>query len=110
MDHPWLFAIITGLATILGNECSFSTIRLPAILMTSFCAGLIYLIGKKLYDHRIGILASLFFSFVPSIIIFNRQALAENGIIFFTLISFYLILKYFDNYRKRWLYFAAISK
>ncbi|MEM2174255.1 MAG: glycosyltransferase family 39 protein [Candidatus Micrarchaeia archaeon] len=109
LDHPWLFAVITGLAVILGNECSFSTIRLPAILMSSFCAGLIYLIGRKLYNQRIGILASLFFSFVPSIVIFNRQALAENGIIFFTLISFYLILKYFDNYRKKWLYFAAIS-
>jgi len=109
MDNPWLFALMAGLSSVLGGKCDFSTMRIPSVLMTTACAGLVYLIGKKLYSRETGFLAALFFAVVPAIVIFNRQALGENGIIFFTLIAFYAALKYLDGGKRKWLFTAAIG-
>ena len=107
-DNPWLFALMVGLSSVLGGKCDFSTIRIPSVLMTTACAGLVYLVGKKLYGRETGFLAALFFAVIPAIVMFNRQALGENGIIFFTLIAFYAALRYLDGGKRRWLFTAAV--
>ena len=93
---PPLLIWIFGIAESLVSSPLFMG-RLVSVL-----AGLLSLIGiyklaKSLEGHKIAILASVFYIFIPLFVFFDRQALMESAITATGIWSFYFLLKSLDN-------------
>jgi 4-amino-4-deoxy-L-arabinose transferase-like glycosyltransferase len=53
---------------------------------------LVYLIGKKLYNKNVGIVAAAFFSVMEYSILYSRSALSESNLMFFFCLSIYVYI------------------
>ncbi|MFA5410251.1 MAG: glycosyltransferase family 39 protein [Candidatus Omnitrophota bacterium] len=54
---------------------------------------LIYLIGKEIYNHKVGLGAAAFFTLWPSVVLWSTQNLKEALTIFLILAIFYCVIK-----------------
>ena len=73
-------------------------VRLARLIVNIFAIGtlyLTYLIGKELFDRKVGVLATLLLSFSTVHYMMSINALADMPAVFFLLLSSYLILKYY---------------
>ena len=75
-----------------------SIVRLPAALVGIATVLLTFLIGRKLYDEKVGLLAAIFLTFSPWHLVFSRWA---NQGIFLPLLVL-LGLYFFLSGEKRW--------
>jgi hypothetical protein len=66
---------------------------LPITLGDAFCAPLIYLIVRKVASEKLGVVASLVFIFLPTSLIYEGVSwLSEEPMLFFLLLSVYLLM------------------
>lgn len=92
----------------LRNPSAFSILaRLTVIFFSIGSLYLTYLMGKKLFNKKVGALASLFLSFSTVHYMMSTTGLADMVAAFFLLLSFYLLLEYYfcSNTRKSLRYF-----
>jgi 4-amino-4-deoxy-L-arabinose transferase-like glycosyltransferase len=87
---PGYFATLT-LFYRLFHFSAFVSI-LPSMLAYIFSSILIYLIGWKLYGHKVGLLSSLLFSLYPANILMSYQVMTEMTLTFVCLITFLIFL------------------
>jgi len=101
---PPILPVITGfLIKIFGK--SYSVIRMTGVLSGTFSVLLTYLIGKKLYNKKVALLASIILS--VSGLFINRMVLMDNLVEFFFLLT---ILSYLNSEKKgMWLWLMGIS-
>ena len=67
-----------------------------------------YAIGAQLYGRRTGVLAALLISVMPYTVIVHRQVLLDGPMVMFASLSLYLLVRYVQSERPRWLYAAAV--
>ncbi|MCM8767770.1 MAG: glycosyltransferase family 39 protein [Candidatus Omnitrophica bacterium] len=68
-------------------------IRIFQSLISTFSVYFIYLIGKKIFDEKVGIVSAFISSFYPFFIFYNGFLLTETLFVFLTVLSiFYLIM------------------
>lgn len=82
--------------------------RLLSIILAMFSTYFMYLIGKKIYNDRVGILSAFFFAFLPFNIYFTRVILPEPLAVFFGLLSMVLFVDFINMGKKRLLYMSAV--
>ena len=112
-DHPPLiFLIQHWFFQLLGQN--IIALRLPFALAGIFSVFLLYLIGKNLFNHRVGLLAGLFLAVSSYHVWISRTGLQESIVILLILLTFYFFLKSLkDNSHWQWgiaLGLALLSK
>ncbi|MFA6410060.1 MAG: glycosyltransferase family 39 protein [Candidatus Buchananbacteria bacterium] len=106
-DHPPLVFWLQHFSFLLFGQ-NLLALRLPFVLAGIFSVFLIYLIGKKLFDQKVGLLAGFFLSICSYHIWISKIGLQESLVIFFCLLTFYLFLKSLDT-KKYWQWGIALG-
>ena len=108
LDHPPMLAYFIFIFTHLGKQSEFF-VRIPCVLISSGLTYLTYLIGKLLFDQKVGFFSALLLN---SILIFSLGAIIatpDTTMIFFWVLSFYFFLKLILTQKKKLLFFWGIS-
>lgn len=112
-DHPPLFGLLVGSFSLLKGEkkltdVKLSTIRFPAVLLSSFSVVLLYYLVRSLYNSRIALLSSLIYATVPTFVVSGRMALAENLLIPFSLLALLLFQKLKKTKKIKYAYLLGV--
>lgn len=106
MHGPFKF-LATAFIFLLGGDTEFTARLLPA-LMGSLAVGIIYFLRQEL--GRIGgILTALLLAISPSMLYFSRLARDDILMVVWALLLLICLLKYIEQPRAKYLYFAAIA-
>ena len=91
--HPPLFyAMGYSWVRLFGNS-EFSLRFLPSIFGT-LAIFVFFLLGKELYGKKVSLLATLFFSFSYTMILYSQEAKMYIQLIFFFLLSLYTLIRF----------------
>ncbi len=131
LDHPALLLLLVALSLYLfkapgsfdvdhfltgavyeparASLIDILAVRLPFTILNLGTIVLTYLIARRLFGPRIAVISTSFLAFMPMSVLYGRMAFLEHGAIFFTLGAFYLLLRYDEGRRNRYLIAASIS-
>ncbi len=108
VEPPIYNSLVAGVYSILGVDIKWA--RMVSILFSLGSAFLLYLISKRFFGEKVGLLSAFFFSVLPYNIFYSRAVLPEPMIIFLTLSMFYFCLKWLeDDSTVSYLLFAVSS-
>lgn len=65
--------------------------RLISVLFGSLLVILIFLIGRDVFNSKVGIMASLLVAFEPNLVLFSAQAMSDSTYVFFLILVFFLL-------------------
>ncbi len=113
LDEPPLFALLVGyFAHQFGaNREEFipsTYIRIPMIFLGLFTSILVFLITRKLSGFWMGVLSMLVFGTVPIFVFASRTALPENLIGFLFVGIIYLLLRFKEQLKLRYILFIPL--
>jgi len=108
-----IFGVFTS-----AQDFAYSFIRNPTgiyLILRIFSAvwstgvvGMTYIIGKQSYNRRVGFLGMLMITFIPSILVSAHEIRPSMPMMFFVLLSFYFLIKYYRNGQIKHFYWSAI--
>ena len=105
--HPLLFQLLTALVYQAGvNDLA------PRLLAVGFGIATVaaaYAAGAKIYGRRAGLLAAVFTSVMPYLVVVSRQALLDGPMVFFTAMALWLVAVFVIDQRKSALYAAGAA-
>ena len=103
------------MATVMYISLFFKVIKNPLFLIKfinviyqTFCVYMIYLIGKKMYNGKIGRITALLMTLFPPFIMYCSEIMSENMAIPLFLISIYFFIQYIDGNDVLLLFFSGI--
>ena len=108
LDHPPMLAYLIFIFTHLGKQNEFF-VRISCVLVSFGLTYLTYLIGKLLFDPKVGFFSALLLN---SILIFSLGAIIatpDTPMIFFWVLSFYFFSKLILTQEKKWWYLSGMS-
>lgn len=108
IHHPTLLYILMALVFNCFGP-NFFTGRLVVLLASIFSLLFIYLIAKKVGDKKYALIVSLVFVYIPASSIFGRMIGHEAFVLFFTLITVFLLLLYFEHKEKIYLVLSIVT-
>lgn len=83
--------------------------RFPSMLLSAFSAGLLFLLGRRLGNVKVGVFAALLFSFSTININFAQEARAYAMASFLLLLSYYLFAGLFEIEGRRLRHFILLA-
>lgn len=95
VEPPIYNSLIAGVYSILGVDIKWA--RMVSILFSLGSAFLLYLISRRFFGEKVGLLSAFFFSVLPFGVFYSRVVLPEPMIIFFTLGMFYFCLRWLKS-------------
>jgi hypothetical protein len=107
-DHPPMLSYLIYIFTHLGKQSEFF-VRIACVLISAGLTYLTYLIGKLLFDQKVGFFSALLLN---SILIFSLGAIIatpDTPMFFFWVLSFYFSVKLILTQKKKWWYLLGIS-
>jgi len=107
-DHPPMLSYLIYLFTHLGKQTEFF-VRINCVLISFGLAYLTYLIGKLLFNSKVGFYSALLLN---CILIFSLGAIiatSDTPMIFFWVLSFYFFSKLILTQKEKFWYFWGIS-
>src|SRR3989344_7539879 len=90
-DHPWGVPLVQNLSMQIFGENNFA-FRLPSALLGIGSVYLLYLLGMALYSENVGLIAAALLGVTLNNIYISRTGMQEPYVIFFLLLSSYLLL------------------
>jgi hypothetical protein len=108
-DHP-LYSVLGRMSVVAFGEAPW-TLRLPAVVLGIACVPMLYLLGVAASVRREAAAASLILTVSYHHIWFSQNARGYTALLFCALLSTYVLLRWFDTGRKRFLiaYAAATA-
>lgn len=108
LEHPPLFSLLVGsFAHFYGanrnDVIPTSFIRTPVVIASLFTAVMVFLLSRLISGYWTGILAMLIYGVTPVIALGSRLAVPENIIALIYLIVIYLLLKYQNSQKFKFL-------
>lgn len=91
-DHPPLVFLIQNWSMKIFGETVFG-FRLPSAIFGILSVYLVYLLGRKLFSEKTGLMASLLTAVTVNHVYVSRIGIQESYVIFFLLLTSYLFLK-----------------
>ena len=86
------------------------SLRFPSLLFSAFTVIFIYLIGRELFDRRVGLIAAVFAGLSPFQLWYAQEARSYSLVLFLcTLASYFLLLAAKNRKRAWWFCFVAVS-
>jgi len=107
-DHPPILAWSIYLFTHIGTQSAFF-VRIECVLISAGLTYLTYIIGKSLFDAKVGFYSALLLN---CILIFSLGAIIatpDTPMIFFWVLSFYFFTKLIITQKGKWWYLLGIS-
>lgn len=95
---PGWFAILWTWGHIFGF--SEIAVRLPSVILGTATVGLTFLLGKELFNRRVGLLASLFLAIAPLHVYYSQEARMYVFAAFSVTLSIYFLNRFILN--KKW--------
>ncbi|MBN1157579.1 glycosyltransferase family 39 protein [Candidatus Woesearchaeota archaeon] len=89
--RPPLYPLLIGFFLKLGSSLFF--LRIIDMLFAVGCIWLTYLLGKEIYNRKVGTLAALLFSFSPLVLFWNGEIMSSIPSTFLALLSVYLFVR-----------------
>lgn len=113
LEHPPLFGLIAGSFSLLNGakdmyEVTLHTMRPLALLFGTVSILAIFLLMNQLYGVYVGLLTSLLYATIPTIVVGSRIVQNENFLIPVWLFALFFITKYLKTNKKRYRNIAAI--
>lgn len=99
-----------ALSALLFGSSDFA-LRLPAALLGIMTIPLIYFVGGRIFDRRVGLLAAAIYAFCPQAIVWSKYLWHPQQTQFFALLTAYLFYRAMraDALSPRYLYLSALS-
>ncbi len=128
--YPPFFAYQIGFGILLGSLCHFSPLkqdiffylknpeqfakiylagRYTVVLFALLTILFVYLIGKRLYNERVGLLSSLFLAVTPLFVIQSHYIKPDIPLAFWVVLSFYFALSIIETRRLKYYIFSGIA-
>jgi len=101
------FAVIPLVISIFIFSYNKYAILMPTIIFSVLSVLLLYLIVKKQFNTKIAFIASILFAFSPFHIAFTRNGFLHGSLIFYCLLTTFLIIKAIDEKKNLFIYLAA---
>jgi len=98
-EYPPLNDFFVAFTYSLIGISNFSS-RFLVPLFSVLCLYLVFLIGKKMFNETVGIIASIFLSLIPYYFIFSQILMLDIPVLFFILLSFLLFLNYLETKKR----------
>ncbi len=97
MEHPPVAKYIYGIANLIFNGDGFSyntyvVAKSASALMGALTCVLIFLIGRELYDKRVGLLAAFILALTPVFLAHTQIAAIDSPIAFFFTLTMFLFM------------------
>lgn len=113
LEHPPVFGLIAGGYAILRGardmyQVSFAHMRELALILGIIAIGVVYLFGSRLYGTEVGLLSSLLYAVIPSVVVGSRILQNENFFIPIFLGILLLIHRYERSGEMRYVYLAGV--
>lgn len=89
-------------------EITLKEIRLPVVIVSSLSIILLFLIGILAFDTTTALFASLIYALVPTFVVTQRIAVAENYLTFFLLLGILFTQLWIKKNQKVYLFAASI--
>jgi len=104
LEHPPLFGLVAGGWAMLNGatdilHTNLEQIRGLALLLGVLSVFMVYIFAAEVYGVKIGLLSSLIYAMVPTVVVGSRIVENENFFIPFFLLSLYLISKFIKTNR-----------
>lgn len=107
-DHPPMLMYIIGLFTkVLGNT-EFA-VRLPSVIISALVTALIYLIGKELFDERVGFYSALLANLTLIYAVGGILATVDTPFGLFWLLALYFGVKALKSGNGKWWYLKDVA-
>jgi 4-amino-4-deoxy-L-arabinose transferase-like glycosyltransferase len=113
LEHPPLFGLVAGSFALANGvkdmyDVTLAKIRPLALLVGTISILLVFLLTKQLYGTGAGLLASLLYATIPTLVIGSRIVQNENFLIPSWLLSLYLLFRYLKKKKRMFFWGAAI--
>ncbi len=95
-DHPLLVFVVQRFFMGIFGENNFG-FRLPSAILGVLSVYLIYLIAKKMFSEKAGLIAAALTAVTVNHVYISRLGIQESYVIFFLLLAFYLFLRALDE-------------
>ena len=92
-DWSWSMNWVeNGLLGAMPSPAQLTAARLPVALMTALSLGLVYSIGARMSGLATGLLGALLYGLSGVVLLHGRRAMAEGPLVFFGLLTIWLLL------------------
>jgi len=91
--HPPLYYLFMKLWTNVFGVSEIA-LRMPSVLFSVLTGWVIFLIGRKLKDDRMGLFAATFFIFNPLIVYYSQEARMYSLVVLFLTIALYFYFEF----------------
>jgi len=106
--HPLLLQSLLSVAFALFGTHDTIARTVPVIFGTLSIIAT-YLLGKELFDRRVGLVSSLVLALLPFHIVFSRQVLLDVPLSFFIILFLYFVTKYRNTESNIYSYWTGVS-
>jgi len=105
--HPPLYDfVLAGVYKVFGYEFLYGAYLSVCLSLVSLV--LVYLLGRRLYSHRIGTIAALLFAVEPMMVYFGRRCVQEALGLLLVLTAATLAVRYLERRRMPLLFWCGI--
>jgi len=91
-NHPPLYFLLLHFVIKLAGRSEFA-LRFPSLAFSVLTVPLLYVVGKQLFEQRVGLLAALFGAISPLYLWYSQEARMYTMLTFLGLVSFYALLR-----------------
>lgn len=107
-SHPILLQSLVSIAFALFGIYDIVA-RIVPVIFGTLSVLVTYLVGKELFDRKVGIISCLILALLPFHIIFSRQVLVDVPLSFFLILFIYFIAKYRMTGDNMFCFWAGVS-
>jgi len=104
--HPVLFQMLVAFAGHGGRPSDLAARAVPA-LIGILAVVVTYLLGRRLYDRRAGLIAAAILAVMPYHVIVSRQVLLDGLMTLCATATLYCVVRYAESGRQHWLLAAG---
>jgi 4-amino-4-deoxy-L-arabinose transferase-like glycosyltransferase len=105
--HPLLFQTLLSLGVRAGFGEIFG--RLLSVGFGVATIIFVFLVGRALWDRRVGLAAALFMAVMPYHVLVTRQVLLDGPMVFWATVTLYLVVRFCKTEDRRWLLAAGAA-
>jgi mannosyltransferase len=108
-NQSFLYSLLARASFAVFGESAWA-LRMPAVLFGAASVGALYLLGREVASRAEALLAAAFLTFSYHHIWFSQNARPYTGLLFWTLLSSWLVLRALKDGRPRlWLLYAVAA-
>lgn len=109
-DNSGMVAYVIRLSTSIFGYSSPLSVRFPFIILLVLSSALIYSCSLKMFGNRRHALAStIVFNLTPVALLGGTAAIHDNILVFFTALAIWLLTRFLEDGRHRWLYLTGVA-